>query len=240
MTAQVTIITPTYSKPEYFAQCAESVLAQTYQEWVWWVVINSMGWPEGYDSESPIWEDPRVFVGWFGVSEDYRKSFHVPSKIVNQFYSKVQTPYIYFLADDDLIDRDGLGVLVKNIGFRDDGDDLIGPWYDAVYGRCEVQNEQPDGSFTTSCWCYDGQDVGLNTSIDPDCRLDGGQVLHTKALWDRCTADGWQLSDKKEDAGHNDGQLLSRLAQFATFHYVPQRICTHRRTHLSSFHKPQL
>jgi len=156
------------------------------------------------------------------------------------------------LADDDLIDRDGLGVLVKEAKPQkrlvpERGDfgfgpsiELSKPQYDAVYGRCEVQDEQPDGTFKTGCWCYDGQDVGLNTSIDPDCRLDGGQVLHTKALWDRCTADGWQLSDKKEDAGHNDGQLLSRLAQFATFHYVPQRICTHRRTHLSSFHKPQL
>ena len=239
MSAKVTIITPTYNKPTYFAECAASVLAQTYQDWVWWVVINSMGWPEGYDAESPIWEDPRVFVGWFGVSEDYRKSFHVTAKIVNQFYSKVQTPYIYFLADDDLIDRDGLGLLVPEMNQK--WDSSGGRWSrDAVYGRCEVQDEQPDGTFKTGCWCYEGQDVGLNTSIDPDCRLDGGQVLHTKALWDRCTADGWQLSDKKEDAGHNDGQLLSRLAQFATFHYVPQRICTHRRTHLSSFHKPQL
>jgi len=238
VSAKVTIITPTYAKPTFFAQCAESVLAQTYQDWVWWVVFNCEAYPWEYSQKSsPHWTDPRMLPIWYHTNWQERDLVHVPAQIVNWLYPKVQTPYIYFLADDDLIDREGLAKLVPVINQpHDDRSENK----EAVYGRCEVQNEQPDGTFKTGCWCYDGQDVGLNTSIDPDCRLDGGQVLHTKALWDRCTADGWQLSDKKEDAGHNDGQLLSRLAQFATFHYVPQRICTHRRTHLSSFHKPQL
>ena len=238
MSAKVTIITPTYAKPTFFAQCAESVLAQTYQDWVWWVVFNCEAYPWEYSQKSsPHWTDPRMLPIWYHTNWQERDLVHVPAQIVNWLYPKVQTRYIYFLADDDLIDREGLAKLVPVINQpHDDRSENK----EAVYGRCEVQNEQPDGTFKTGCWCYDGQDVGLNTSIDPDCRLDGGQVLHTKALWDRCTADGWQLSDKKEDAGHNDGQLLSRLAQFATFHYVPQRICTHRRTHLSSFHKPQL
>jgi len=252
VSAKVTIITPTYNKPDYFIECAKSVLDQTYQDWVWWVVYNF-----DYGTINPkYWDicadDSRILPIYYPMLPEFRPLRHWPARIVNWLYPKVQTPYIYFLADDDLIDRDGLGVLVKEAKPQkrlvpERGDfgfgpsiELSKPQYDAVYGRCEVQNEQPDGTFKTGCWCYDGQDVGLNTSIDPDCRLDGGQVLHTKALWDRCTADGWQLSDKKEDAGHNDGQLLSRLAQFATFHYVPQRICTHRRTHLSSFHKPQL
>ncbi len=231
MTAQVTIITPTFSKPTYFAECAQSVLQQTYQDWVWWVVFNCIDWPVKYFLNTDLWNDPRVFPIWFPTLEDYRAKVHVTPVIVNWIYSKVQTPYIYFLADDDLIDRDGLEKLHWQ---------ALSQVQDAVYGRCEVQNEQPDGSFKTACWCFDGQDVGLDTGIDPDCRLDSSQILHTKALWDKATADGWQLSDRLEDAGHADGLLLNRLAQFATFHYVPQRINIHRRTRLSTWHKPQL
>lgn len=241
MTAQVTIVTPTYNKPTYFAQCAESVLAQTFQDWVWWVVINAWEWPTGY--LSLIHSDPRILPIWFAVRDGVRKRNHVTAWIVDYIYRKVQTPYIYFLADDDLIDKDGLQHLVPKL---DEYAGLAGVCYEpfsqgqAVYGRCEVQNEQPDGTFITGCWCFDGVDVGLGTGIDPDCRLDSSQILHTKALWDKATENGWRLSDKLEDAAHADGLLLNRLAEFATFHYVPQRINIHRRTRLSEWHKPQL
>jgi hypothetical protein len=154
------------------------------------------------------------------------------------------------------------------------------PAADAVYGRCDVQSEQPDGSFDHVGWLHPGedfpfvsgaQDIGLSTGIQPDCLIDGGQVLHTKALWDRatapekCTVCGgqgvignreycsvvpcgacnggytrWQLNDSpaEEHASHNDGTLLNRLAEFARFHYVPQRIVTHRRTKQSRWHRP--
>jgi cellulose synthase/poly-beta-1,6-N-acetylglucosamine synthase-like glycosyltransferase len=241
VTAQVTIITPTYNKPTYFQQCLESVLQQTYQDWAWWVILNpdestfTQGLVSGY---AGTWQhNPKIVPILYPVTSEHRKQWHVPAQIVNFFYPKVQTPYIYFLADDDLIDKEGIKTLIDHQEY------IVGINYastDAVYGRCEVQDEQPDGNFKTSCWCFEGMNVGLGTGIEPDCRLDGGQVLHTKALWDKATADGWQLSDRKEDAGHNDGQLLNRLAQFATFHYVPQKICTHRRTRLSESHRPQL
>ena len=238
MTAQVTIITPTYNKPTYFAECARSVLAQAYQDWVWWVVFNDLWFPDGYMLQ-PWFHDPRVVPLIYPVSPSTRENAYIPPRIVNWLYPKVQTPYIYFLADDDLIDGDGLGILVPEMNMK--WDNKGGRWSrDAVYGRCEVQNEQPDGSFKTGCWCYEGTDVGLGTGIEPDCKLDSSQILHTKALWDRATADGWQLTDNKDEAAHSDGILLNRLAQFATFHYVPQRINIHRRTRLSTWHKPQV
>lgn len=239
MTAQVTIITPTYSKPGYFAECAESVLAQNYQDWVWWVVVNRSAWPDGY---GPFYNDPRIVPIWYPVMEELRTRVHVTARIVNWIYPKVQTPYIYFLADDDLIDRDGLVYLVNAIelsGYEDHLGTDPNQWA-AVYGRCEVQNEQPDGTFKTCSWAGEGVDVGKGTDVSPNCWLDSSQILHTKALWDRATADGWKLSDTLEDAAHADGILLERLAQFATFHYVPQRINIHRRTRLSEWHKPQV
>lgn len=239
----VTIITPTYNKPTFFAECAESVLAQTFTDWVWWVVVNAWSWPSGYAGR--FFNDPRVLTIWCPITEQRRSEVHVPAEIVNWLYHKVTTPYIYFLADDDLIDAEGLYVLVDAMRKSERiSHPRYGVWWketqlDAVYGRCEVLDEQPDGTFAHACWCYDAGDVGLGTGINPHCLLDGGQVLHTKALWDKATADSWTLNTSKSDAAANDGTLLNRLAQFARFHYVPQRIVTHRRTHLSTFHKPQ-
>lgn len=294
MTAQVTIITPTYNKPSYFAQCAESVLAQTYQDWVWWVVFNfeyeDASGAASYDYKP--FRDPRILPFWYPVGPRMRSVMHVTAHIVNWLYPKVQTPYIYFLADDDLIDEHGLEKLVNAIAPIDGppehvdyfewskmrypcpaccGSGLTKTGYscsactgsgvdnqfsmrylgnerpvarvglDAVYGRVECQNEQPDGSFITSGWIFEGKDVGLGTDVPRlDCILDSSSILHTKALWDKMTADGWQLTDRIESAPHADGILLDRVAQFATVHYVPQRISTHRRTRLSEWHKPQI
>lgn len=247
----VTIITPTYNRPALFAGCAQSVLAQTFTDWVWWVVFNwELGESAYYYKWAPF-NSKRVFPIIFPLAKGDREKFHVPAGIVNWLYPKVTTPYIYFLADDDLIDPEGLGVLVGRLHcMRSDlkllsklrkanGDDTLTEIPEAMYGRCEVQDQQPDGTFAHACWCYEHGDVGLGTGIDPHCRLDGGQVLHTKALWHRATADGWTLTDAKADAAGNDGTLLSRLAQFARFHYVPTKIVTHRRTFQSTFHKPQ-
>lgn len=232
MIPQVTIITPTYNKPTYFAQCAESVLAQTYQRWIWWVVFNFNNGTFPFSYSTGFLADPRILPIEYPVSPRVRQESHVTARIVNWAYPKVNTPYIYFLADDDLIDPDGLAVLVDSM-------ETNHTW-DACYGRCEVQNEQSDGTLKTACWCFDGQDVGKGTDIEPDCRLDSSQILHTKELWSKATADGWQLTDNIQEAAHSDGLLLNRLAEFATFHYIPQRINIHRRTKLSSWHKPQL
>jgi glycosyltransferase involved in cell wall biosynthesis len=256
MTPLVTIVTPTYNKPRLFAECAATVLAQSFKDWVWWIVINDMRWPIAYsniDYWDEIFDDPRVLTLWYPTDFHLREETHVPARIVNWLYPKIMTPYIYFLADDDLIDPDGLGRLVAELH-------LLSAPCTAVYGRCDVQSEQPDGSFRTVGWLHPGNefgvdvpywkdrdtlsiteyDIGLGTGIQPDCLIDGGQVLHTKALWDRATADGWQLTDSpaEEHASHNDGTLLNRLAEFARFHYVPQRIVTHRRTYQSRWHKP--
>lgn len=243
MNPLVTIITPTYNKPTYFAQCAESVLAQTFQDWVWWVVVNTWTFPLAYEQHLPLFNDSRITPIWFPVDEMIRHTRHVPAAIVNWLYPKVTTPYIYFLADDDLIDPDGLNVLVDaalNLPVFEKQPRTKA--LDAVYGRCDVYNEQPDGSFKFAAWCGEGYDIGLNCQTQPDCFIDSSQILHTKALWDRATADGWRLTTdiNEEVAGHADGILLNRLAEFATFHYVPQRIVSHRRTRLSTWHKPQI
>lgn len=275
-TPLVTIITATYNRPAMFAECAAAVLAQSFTDWQWWVVFNCENYPWEYSHATPkLWSDPRVQSHWFPVADCERDDLHWPATIVNWLYPKVTTPYIYWLSDDDLIDPDGLGVLVEAAQpkIRAMTRAEMGEWggagittekerYDAVYGRCEVVDQQPDGSYKTACWCYPGEhtdgvvegihhpsttmggvgdwDVGLGTGISPHCRLDGGQVLHTADLWRRATADGWQLTDSKADAASNDGTLLARLAKFARFHYVSQRIVTHRRHAGAAFHRPQL
>jgi Glycosyl transferase family 2 len=283
----VTIITPTYSRPAMFSECAAAVLAQSFTDWTWWVVFNTSVFNYNY----PFYvfkEDSRIVPLWYPVIDELRGERYMPARIINWLYPKVTTPYIYFLADDDLIAPMGLEMLTWEAS-RDNSD--------AVYGCCEVIDQQLDGSYKHGAWCYPGAeglyigpdparcwDVGLGTGIDPNCRLDGGQVLHTKALWDRaticdacsgtgsiskvvgqtspplttayqlyntttvtdpcqaCGATGksWQLTDRNADAAACDGILLARLAEFARFHYVPQRIVTHRRHAGAAHHRPQV
>jgi hypothetical protein len=240
--------------------------------WVWGVVINRVDWPPVYHISflaGGSGYDPRIVPIWYAVSGDVRERFHVPAMIVNWLYPKVQTPYIYWLSDDDLIDPDGLGLLLDAAWpYRKATKGAIPYEHDAVYGRCEVVDEQADGSYAHGSWCYpglhdgiismefqdgngkplsklaagdaSGWDVGLGTAVNPHCLLDGGQVLHTAELWRKATADGWTLTDSKTDAPTNDGTLLNRLAQFARFHYVPQRIVTHRRHKGATYHGPQV
>lgn len=250
--SQVTIVTATYNRPEMFAECAAAVLAQSFKDWTWWVVFNGMSLDFRYDPDVVAQADPRIVPIWYPVSESQRARCHVPSRIVNWLYPKVTTPYIYWLSDDDLIDPDGLAELVDAIRpLRDWNGDVIQAHKppDAVYGCCQVVDQQPDGSYKQGSWCYpgdpistppgEGWDVGMETGVDPHCLLDGGQVLHTKALWDRATADGWQQTDALDTAASQDGLLLRRLAQFARFHFVPTKIVTHRRHAGATFHKPQ-
>jgi hypothetical protein len=250
----VTIITPTYNRPTMFAECAAAVLAQSFTDWTWWPVFNfnhdDIKTPERYRiCDIGAMLDPRVVPVWCPVSAEDRLKAYIPAQIINWLYPKATTPYIYFLADDDLIDPHGLGGLVSAF------DKLVSSWIDvaAVYGRCEVLDQQPDGSYKHGTWCYPGKnaefagsftlgafDVGLGTGVNPNCLLDGGQVLHTADLWRRATADGWQLTDRNADAAACDGILLARLAEFARFHYIPQHIVTHRRHAGAAHHKPQV
>jgi len=256
-TPLVTIITATYNRAKMFSECAEAVLAQTFADWQWWVALNFDVGDRlsvlDYQMATAAWKDYRVLPIYFPCNKEARAAYHVPAQIVNWLYPKVTTPYIYWLSDDDLIDPDGLGLLVSAAQpiVRAMTRDELGPFggsgmtlekdrYDAVYGRCEVVDQRPDGTYAHGSWCYDDGDVGLGTGIDPHCRLDGGQVLHTADLWRRATADGWQLTDSKADAAANDGTLLRRLAEFARFHYVPARIVTHRRHAGATYHKPQV
>jgi Glycosyl transferase family 2 len=254
----VTIITPTYNRPAMFAECAAAVLAQSFTDWTWWVVFNCASFPYDYckpdcNFHDKLWSDIRFVPIWYPVQEYQRERRYLPAEIINWLYPKVTTPYIYFLADDDLIDSEGLGVLIDATypDFR--GDSFYHSGRDAVYGRCEVIDQQPDGSYKHGAWCYPGEnaefagpftlgafDVGLGTGVNPNCLLDGGQVLHTAELWRKATADGWQLTDANADAAACDGLLLARLAEFARFHYVPQRIVTHRRHAGAAHHKPQV
>lgn len=131
-----TIVTPTFNRPALFAECVQSVLAQTYQDWIWWVVFNCENWPKDY-APADCWKDPRIIPIWFPVTEAERKDRYIPACIVNWIYPKVQTPYIYFLADDDLIDSEGIRVLLDTLQNK-----IVRPFMrHAVYGRCEVQDE---------------------------------------------------------------------------------------------------
>ncbi len=224
--AKVTILTPTYNKPRHILECAESVLNQNFKDWHWWIALDGPT-QETYDAVKSIL-NKKVWVFNTPFSEGANRfAFHRPAYIVNNIYPCIPTPYIYFLADDDLLHPDGLGSLVTALDMN--------PTWDIVYGNCEVHNELPDHTYRHMADCYAGRDVGLGTGILPDCLLDGGQILQTKRSWDALGS--WRLPTDIADAAHNDGIYLNKLAELFTFRYVPTPLLIHRRTPLSTYHR---
>ena len=45
MRSNVTIVTSTYNKAEFLREAAESVLAQTYADWQWWLILDGADEP---------------------------------------------------------------------------------------------------------------------------------------------------------------------------------------------------
>ena len=104
----VTILTPVYNGEKYLAECIESVLAQTYQNWEYIIVNNcstdkSLTIAEGYARK-----DPRIRVysnkSFVGVIENHNIAFGLIS---------FQGKYCKVVSADDWIYPECIRLLVK-------------------------------------------------------------------------------------------------------------------------------
>ena len=241
----VTLLTPTRNKPHYLWEAYLSLRQQTMGQWEWWVVGNQPT-PETLEVLCRLAGLRGVLVA---VDNDSPPDCHVPADLVNRWNPRVQTPYLMFLADDDLLDPLALETLVGALETHPD--------WDLVHGKCEVWTEVDPKDYPktltsewqtyiqhgnrlwiSTSWVGGWEDLGLGTSLLPDCIIDGGQFLQTKRAWDRATADGWTLPTDLARGSHNDGLYMNRLAEFYTFHFLNQKVLTHRKTSLSSHGKP--
>lgn len=227
MTPLITIITPTYNKEEYLPDAIRSVLGLTFQEWEWWIVLDNAN--EATRRIAFHIRDPRVRVYMETFPEKDRFKECRSAKIINEYFPRVWTPYIFWLSDDDLLHPEGLGKLAKALEEHQD--------WDVVYGRCQITHELRDGNYADHGELLHGPDVGLGCTVQPCCVLDGGQILQTQSAYE--ALDGWQLTTAMHAAAECDGIYLNELAKHFVFHYVDTPLVVHRRTKKSVFCTPE-
>jgi Glycosyl transferase family 2 len=217
----VTIFTPTYNKPAFFREAARSILDQTVDDWLWWVVLD------GADEETTgiatqlAYDDPRIVVFTEKVENRYEQ--YRPAVLVNKYFPMITTKYLCWHSDDDLKEPCFLEVLVGEL----EGS----PSYHVAYGLTDVYLQQgkkwswlgvipPDKSVR----------FGPGSADSPDGKLDSGQFLQTKASWDQLN---YTVPTGYGSAIHSDGVYLEHLARNFEFRFVDVVVQRCRATHLS-------
>ena len=225
----VTIVTATYNKPEFLREAADSVFAQTDPGWLWWIILDGADEPTRRLTTLLAEMDRRIRVVDERTAESLRRAEYRPAVIINKFYPLVTTPYLCWLSDDDLWEPCFLSALCGKLRRH--------PKEDVAYGVCENIRQTGDAWRHKSWHPAERplQPFGDAFGRMPDCRIDGGQIVHTRRVY--AALDGWQLPTDFRNAGHVDGLFMNQLARRAVFRPVDRKVLTHRCTYLSRWQK---
>ena len=107
---RVTIITPTYNRPQLLREAIESVLAQSYQEWE--QVVVSDGHDPRVEALVASFGDPRIrytYTYRFSVMGNYQRNYAL---------KRATGEYVFYLDDDNVIYPECLRQMVA--GFTSD------------------------------------------------------------------------------------------------------------------------
>lgn len=225
-----TIITATYNKPEYLREAAQSVFAQTDADWEWWIILDGACHKTRDCVYGLAWLSPKIRVFDEPTTEQQRRAKYRPAVIANRYYPMVQTPYMAWLSDDDLLSPLFLEALVGHLRQNPD--------HNVAYGICEQVRLGPDGESEHCLTLPRGGLVEFGPKRMPAKKIDGGQVVHTSRAYQSLA--GWQVPDEwNSQTDYCDGLFLNELAKRYQFHAVPETVLTHRCTPLSEHNQGQ-
>lgn len=216
-----TIITPTYNKPAFFREAAQSILNQTIPDWRWWVILDGADDETTAIAQELADRDARIVL--FTERVEDRHAEYRPAMLANKYFPLVSTKYLCWHSDDDLKEPCFLEALVGELERN--------PGSHVAYGKCRgfVQNGEEwialESLPEDPTWRF-----GPDSDLTPDCRLDSGQVLWTRASWDLLS---WQFPSADSAANHVDGMYLEKLARQFEFRFVDRKVQTIRHSHLS-------
>jgi glycosyltransferase involved in cell wall biosynthesis len=218
----VTIVTPTYNKAAYLKEAAESLFAQTFKNWVWWVVLNGADMATNRTVRMLEKTDLRVTVFREFMTRDKRRMEYFPAVCLEKYYRRAQTQYLFWLSDDDLLFDTALERLVHALASK--------PERDVVYGNA-VLKEHRYGAYVETGRMPATIMMGPGNS--PDCQIDGGQILQTKRSFTGLWNTGYRIPKDWDNAHHSDGLYMHALSQIYPFYPVNADVVIHRRTPVS-------
>jgi spore maturation protein CgeD len=239
----VTVITPSFNKPQYVLDAIQSVIAQTYKDWTYYIIDNSTDGKtrkiiKEYLGKTP---DERIKHLETDFSADFRNEIYVPSAICNAMYILADKKYILYLSDDDVLHKDCLGSMAR---YLDENPDI-----GACYCRGEIVELKGKHVIRDT---GDESELHFGETFDmsnkPDCKIDGGQVLCRKSTIEQMII-GQELLNLflmpriKGAVDHSDGIFLNKLVHYTKILPCPysseKALLTHRCTEIST-HKRKL
>ena len=220
----VTVLTSTYNKAKYISDAMKSLLAQTYPHWQWWLVLDNAD--EVTKNMCLSFNNPRIFVFDEPFPEETRHVEYRPAVIINKYYPRINTKYLIWLSDDDVLEPRCFETCINKI----EQDNV-----NIAYGSLENCFEQLDGTWQY-CACGSGvtadKILGKNTKYFPGGRIDGGCFVQTKESYNQLC--GYALPTSPEHGRIVDSDYMNQLAKYYQFFPVPERVIVHRRTLISS------
>lgn len=166
--AKIAFVTATYDKPELLAECGRSVLAQQHTDWTWIIALNSPSVETRSVAQRLCAKDRRIRVEEFSVTEEERDTIYQPCKIANALFDAVDSEYLSWVSDDDLLAEKFIDKLCIGL--------------DAVY--CSVARYVQHGlrwDFNCINWAIEPWQYGIS---------DGGSMVIKKSVWDSL---GWRF-----------------------------------------------
>lgn len=221
---RATILTAAYNKPRHLAEAGETVLAQTHQDWEWWIVLNGPT-PEVVGvAEDFVFRDSRIQVFLEATDEDERRRIYWPSVIWNRYVPQMASDAVLWLSDDDLLAPACL--------------ETAAAWWDGtacIYWPAVVVREGKDRRLQFVRTLPRPEHAGLEFgpgAADPLGVLDGGQVLLPVPA---AVAHGCCMPEARgKISGLVDGIVLQAMAaRLPFFRCSDVPLLTHRCTALS-------
>lgn len=218
------VLTLSYNKPTYIADAIRSVLAQTFQDFLYLIVENSTSEKAQVMAQVKSFVDSRIMLIEEVVSEEEREKSPMNVVLFDKYlhFLKDKVEYIVFLADDDELLPHCLEEISKY--FEEN------PNEKACYHWIECVN------MATEPPRFLGRMMEARTfgpDCSPDCVIDGGSfTFHTSCLdsleYPYCGAE-------HELAFHSDGIFMARLTNLFPASPIPKVLSRKRWTEESCF-----
>lgn len=204
----VTVLTPTYRRPRLLAETIESVLAQTFKDFIY--VVGSDGWSDP-ETERVVLDfmkrDGRVF---------YLKGPHLGQfKHMNRLLSWAGSKYVAILSDDDMWEPRFLELCVNALERHPGGALAYSDWSYLVNGEKTAVIESERCNLTLD---------GLRTA----CRVNTSATLISKAALDGVFAKYGYHYDPRIRYTCGDWSFWLRLWGFGRFVHVHENLSAYR------------
>ena len=215
---ETTVLILSHNKGEYVSDAVESVLAQTRQDFRIWLIDD--GSNEETKAVVRKYEGhPKVTVFWEDCDPRERQKFYRPSVLLNRYMEGVETELLAFLADDDVWHPQ---YLEKLVGFLEEHD-----YARIAYCATRCVALLPDGREVE--YRIIPADRIYDYRFSPDCRIDGGSIVHYRACLDVIDKP-WYPEPLGPLSHHVDGLFMAKLARHFKFYPVDEILLTHRAT----------